>query len=282
MRRDPPTESTSNARVLVRVTLFFAASMLVLALCGALPQFVPRVSPEVVVGVVATLATLLLTAAFLRWDGLRFVDLGLAPDGRTPLRFAMGVLVGLALVAAHMGLLSVVGRVRWLPVESVDPGRVALAVAGYALLASREEVAFRGYPLRRLASGFGPWAAQILVVMVFIAEHRLGGATWSNAIIGSGLGGLVFGMAALATRGLALPIGLHAAWNVGDWARGGKGVDGVWRAVVDPAHQRAMDSLSMVLYATIMAAAFGVFGWMYVRSRRIARDTLPDLPVGGR
>jgi len=33
-------------------------------------------------------------------------------------------------------------------------------------------------------------------------------------------------MAALATKGLALPIGLHAAWNIGDWARGGKGTGG--------------------------------------------------------
>lgn len=266
MRRDPPAESASHRRVLVRVVLFFAASMGVLVLCGPLPRFLPWLAPEIVVGAVATLATLVLTMLFLRWDRLRFGDIGLTPDRGTPMRFLIGGVIGLALVAAHMALLSVIGHVRWAPVASIDPGRVAMAVAGYGLLASREEVAFRGYPLRRLRTAFGPWGAQLIVVAVFIAEHRLGGASWSNAIVGAGLGGLVFGMAALATRGIALPIGLHAAWNAGDWARGGKGGDGLWSAVVDPRHQATIDTLAMGLYAVVMAIALAGFWWLLRRS----------------
>jgi len=100
-------------------------------------------------------------------------------------------------------------------------------------LAVREELAFHGYPLQRLKSIFGIWGAQLIVAFVFAFEHVLGGSTWQLALLGAGVGSLLFGMAAIATRGLAMPIGLHAAWNIGDWIRGGKGSVGFWKPIVE-------------------------------------------------
>ena len=42
---------------------------------------------------------------------------------------------------------------------------------------------------------------------------------------------LLFGTAAIASRGLAVPIGLHAAWNFGSWTLGDKGGPGLWTPV---------------------------------------------------
>jgi membrane protease YdiL (CAAX protease family) len=55
------------------------------------------------------------------------------------------------------------------------------------------------------------------VAFAFAVEHVVGGMRWLHAILGAGIGSLLLGMAALATRGLAMPISLHAAWNFGQW-----------------------------------------------------------------
>jgi hypothetical protein len=102
---------------------------------------------------------------------------------------------------------------------------------------------------------------------MFIVEHKLGGATWENAILGSGLGSLVFGMAALVTRGLALPIGIHAAWNIGDWARGGKGSGGLWRMVVEPDASALADKVAMGSYVAVMLCALASLWWVQHRAR---------------
>ncbi|MEG9435147.1 CPBP family intramembrane metalloprotease [Edaphobacter sp. HDX4] len=71
------------------------------------------------------------------------------------------------------------------------------------------------------------WTAQFAVALVFALEHLAGGATWINAILGTVGGSLLFGMAAIVMRGLAVPIGLHGAWNFGQWTLGEKESSGI-------------------------------------------------------
>jgi len=122
------------------------------------------------------------------------------------------------------------------------PGTTALQIIIpfllYFFVACREELVFRSYFLRRLDYSFPSPFALLVMVVVFIAEHVLAGMEWKMAVIGSGLGGLLFGVAALKTRGLALPIGLHSAWNFGQWMVGFKNKGGVWRAVVEKGYER--------------------------------------------
>lgn len=255
--------------LLGRVLLFFLACMALLIAVGGLPRHVPSLPAEAAVGAVATLGTLCVTALFLWWDGRHFRDIGLAPDRRSMLRFVVGSVIGLSLVAVHMALVAASGYVQWVAVPSVNLSSVALAAIGYGLLACREEVAFRGYPLWTLASAFGIWGAQAIVMAVFVVEHLLGGDTWVNALIGSGLGALVFGMAAFATRGLALPIGLHAAWNFGDWMRGGKGGGGIWTSIVSPGHEAQASGLGMAAYACVMLLALAGFWLLYRKVNQV-------------
>jgi O-acetyl-ADP-ribose deacetylase (regulator of RNase III) len=46
-------------------------------------------------------------------------------------------------------------------------------------------------PLRRLNRTFGPWAAQVVVALVFALEHQAGCYNWTHALFGA----LLFGMA---------------------------------------------------------------------------------------
>ena len=85
------------------------------------------------------------------------------------------------------------------------------------------------------------------------------------------MGSLLFGMAAIATRGLAVPIGIHAAWNIGDWLRGGKETPGMWRLVVEPGYESYVQATGLFTYMMVMAlSTFGF--WLLYRTRQAAHE----------
>ncbi len=178
-----------------------------------------------------------------------------------------GFVVGLFLVAVQFSFVTLAGHIGWVRTAEKGVAPVTMALIAYLLLACREELAFRGYPLRRLDHVFGAWTAQIVVALVFAIEHRVGGYSWSNAIFGAFVGSLLFGAAALATRGLAVPIGLHAAWNLGTWAIGEKDLPGLWNPVVEAGFETRAVRIGMVSYLVVFSSATLAFWWWQHRPK---------------
>src|SRR5215216_5173550 len=150
-------------RAIARVVLFFVACAAVLAATAPLAPLLPELPPELVIGTVADLGALALTVLFVRWAGLRLEDVGASLGGRSALRLAGGFLLGLFLVALHSSVVAVAGHVRWVPAPGARPADTTVTLLAYLALACREELAFRGYPLRRLEPLIGLWGAQLLV-----------------------------------------------------------------------------------------------------------------------
>ena len=85
---------------------------------------------------------------------------------------------------------------------------VTLLVAALA-----EEIAFRGYPFRRLIEATGPIRATVLLSCLFGLVHaRNPEATWISILI-TMMAGVLFSVAWFRTHGLWLAWGLHFAWN---------------------------------------------------------------------
>lgn len=252
-----------------RVLLFLISCAVLLASTAPLERRFPGLPPGLLTGAVTSLGTLLLTVVFARWDGLRLEDVGAAVSRKSPPRFVVGFLVGLILVAFHVSVEAIVGHIRWVRSEGVNSLDVAASLIVYVSLACREELAFHGYPLRRLNSLFGLWVSQFIIALVFAAEHVAGGWTWSQALFGAGVGSLLFGMAAIATRGLAVPIGLHAAWNFGDWMHGGKNSGGIWHPVEIEAYRDLGDRAAMIGYVVVMLSATLAFWWLHRRTQKL-------------
>ncbi|MCU1223234.1 MAG: Abortive infection protein [Edaphobacter sp.] len=88
-----------------------------------------------------------------------------------------------------------------------------LNLAAIAVAALAEEVAFRGYPYRRLIEAIGPAGATIAMSIVFGLLHMFNpDATWISVLI-TMLAGLLLSVAWLRTHGLWLAWGLHFGWN---------------------------------------------------------------------
>ena len=260
-------EKRRQLSALGRVLLFWFTTMAILAATAPAAAALGDRS-GLSIGAIASVLTLGLTLLFVRWERKSRHEFGFYVSRRSPLLFFLGALIGLALVGAQTALTALVAPVHWVSDRHLDPLRGMVIVTTFLLLATREELAFRGYPLGKLALDLNPWAAQLIVAALFAIEHVVGGATWSDAVFGAGMGSLVFGMAALATKGLALPIGIHAAYNIADWARGGKGGDGLWRAVVAPGSEQTAQFVGMASYVAVMAIALLAL-WM--TGRRIER-----------
>jgi len=84
-----------------------------------------------------------------------------------------------------------------------------------------EELLFRGFLFQRLMAGIGEWPTLILMSALFAAGHLTNPEVNQDTIVFATLdimlGAIVFGLAYIKTKSLALPIGLHLGWN---WVQG--------------------------------------------------------------
>lgn len=72
-----------------------------------------------------------------------------------------------------------------------------------------------------------------------------------------------------------MPIGMHAAWNFGQWALGEKDVPGLWRAVAQSGFESKMERANSISYIVVIVAVTLVFWRWY--SRNVSRRSLADI-----
>ena len=268
-------DTTRRWLALGRVVVFVIACAAILASASPIGSKLRGKWPELVTGTLASLGAFGLTVLFVRWEKLRLADVGAAINARSVLRFAFGFILGVSFVALWAALSEVASPIQWVRASGGGFPGVPVALAAYLVLACREELAFRGYPLRLLNRLFGLGFAQIFVAAVFTAEHKLGGLSGMRALIGAAVGSLLFGMATLATRGLAVAIGVHAAWNFGQWALGLRGGSGFWRPVVSEGLEASVDLIGTIIYLAVFGSATLAF-WLWLRRG----STKSELPRG--
>jgi uncharacterized protein len=102
-------------------------------------------------------------------------------------------------------------------------------IAILAVAALVEEVAFRGYPFRRLIEAIGPVMATITMSVLFGLLHALNPEATLVSVLVTMLAGVFLSLAWLRTHGLWLPWGLHFAWNASMGVLFGLPVSGITR-----------------------------------------------------
>jgi membrane protease YdiL (CAAX protease family) len=161
-----------------RVLLFFLGCAFLLAVAAPMTRSLPGQWSLLILGAGTSVATFTLTVLFVRWEKLRLADVGAAAGRESLTRLVLGFVVGLFMVALQSSFVRLSGHIEWVRTPGVSLAPIALTLFTYLLLASREELAFHGYPLRRLERFFGTWTAQLIVAFVFAMEHRVGGYSW--------------------------------------------------------------------------------------------------------
>jgi membrane protease YdiL (CAAX protease family) len=169
---------------------------------------------------ISTLLALGLNWAALLLENRPLASIGFRFDSRWARELGLGLLVGGALIGLSALALQALGGFVWEPNPLVNWRSMLAACGFYLLVAVNEEVTYRGYPFQRLIEGLGPWGAQFLFAGFFALVHwsnpgilQAGPALKAVTTLNIALAAILLGLAYLRTRSLALPIGIHWAWN---------------------------------------------------------------------
>src|SRR5438046_5721863 len=194
---------------LVRVVLFCLLCAIALATFSALTKDFLTEWKQHLLLIITIAITYGLTILFVKWEKLRLKDVGVVASSMTFKKVVIGFGIGLFMTLLHLAFVLLFGHYKITLTSSISSYTIIFYLTLYILVAIREELAFRGYPLFSLNYGFGLWTSQLIILVIFSLEHIAGGMTWIQAFLGAGTGALLFGFAALKTNGIALPIGLH-------------------------------------------------------------------------
>ena len=214
-----------RSRRVFQMALFVTSVAWVLAAQGLATRAASGISVAFNVGAERHLLSSLFFL-FLLWVGftlLQSISLGPAtarevlglPQRATSRReWTIGAAIGWGAVAVAVLPMALAGTLHvqfWTGFRSYELAVINLLTLGAAALA--EEIAFRGFPYRRLIEAIGPVKATVIMAFLFGALHLLNpDATWVSTLI-TMLAGVLLSIAWLRTRGLWLPWGLHFGWN---------------------------------------------------------------------
>jgi membrane protease YdiL (CAAX protease family) len=156
-------------------------------------------------------------------------DLFGAFDARWLGQLAIGGALGAAVMAVPALIMTAFGLVAW---RLSPDGFSALgpALLLFLAVAVTEELMFRGFVFQRFIDGLGAWPAQLIVAAFFVLTHSAAlqdaGALAPMAGVNIFIASIMFGLAYLRTRSLAMPIGIHLMANFVQGGVLGFGVSG--------------------------------------------------------
>ena len=158
-----------------------------------------------------------------------FTELTGAISGLWIKNLIAGISLGAALMILPALFLYLGGWLSW-QVSATDVMALLSAAGLFISVAIAEEFLFRGFVFQRLIAGIGVWAAQLIMAGYFLLIHLnnpgMTGSIKLFASVNIFLASIMFGLAFIKTKSLAMPIGLHFMAN---WVQGtllGFGVSG--------------------------------------------------------
>jgi hypothetical protein len=140
-----------------------------------------------------------------------------------------GLLIGAALMVLPALLLTVLGYIHW-QANAFSFSTILSGFSIFLLAAIAEELLFRGFMFQRLIQAFGKWPAQLIVAALFLLTHAnnpgMTGTVKTMASINIFVASMLFGIAYIKTKSLAMPLGLHFMANYMQGTVLGFGVSG--------------------------------------------------------
>jgi membrane protease YdiL (CAAX protease family) len=200
--------------ILVKSLLFICLFMALLAVGALLQMMLPIINNKLMYGILGTIGALIAVWIFLKAEKQPYNSVNLVWERKTLLRFLYGLIIG-----------TVIFIIVVLPLFAFSNLTIKFDTSGFHCsslmlyvtlvpLALMEEIGFRSYPQVRLHKTFGVWTSQIVVAIAFGIYHVLNGWGLYGSFTGPFVWAFVFGLAAIWSRGIAMPTGIHLALNI--------------------------------------------------------------------
>lgn len=201
--------------VTVTCILYWTLFILLLVAAGMMVNtLIPPKWERYGYGITGTIAAMLATWIMLRYENKSFKDYGFTWRKDTIVKFMKGILIGSAIFLLIIIILllftdlSIAQRNKpWDPFS-------AFWYFSIIPLALMEEIAFRSYSFIKLNKIFGLRITQLIVAIAFALYHIIQGWDFQVAFLGPAIWAFVFGLAAIWSKGIAVPTGIHVALNL--------------------------------------------------------------------
>ncbi|MVT10661.1 CPBP family intramembrane glutamic endopeptidase [Chitinophaga tropicalis] len=258
--------------VLLRVLIYLGVNYLLIFLVQVITGFL-HLKGEVVFNPILGVALLIFTRFILTIEGKSFKDIGCVTGNRQDnLYLLSGTMAGgLMLVISALSMQLLTGF-HWVN----NPGfRWYEVLTSFVTVFSSvfvQELAFRGYTFRLMLDKWGEWPAQLVTALLFGCMHINEGMHVNEillAILNTGAGSLLFGLAVIKTKRLHLAVGIHFGWNYAQYllprhsSQNGHGI-----LLVEAGNFDMSIFLWMAPYLTLMIIAFFVLRFGIKTSRQ--------------
>jgi len=166
---------------------------------------------------------LVLTFLGLSWVFVRFVDhrdfstLGLTLQPGWGRELSTGLAFGTALQLIVFAILAATHSVHYSPAGGYTPHfwkQAAASVLLFAIAATVEELAFRGYALQWLMWSVGTAGALVISSVLFGIGHLLNPGATIFSTLNTALAGILLAVPYVRTRSMWMQIGVHWSWNL--------------------------------------------------------------------
>lgn len=195
-------------------------------------SFLPDNLERLTHGIIGTFAAFLTTVIFLKFDKKRFSDIGLTFKQNSLIKFFAGVLAGIIIMGLLATAVMYFSDIKIEVNQRSNIWHFLLATSPLILLAFMEELGFRAYPLIILKDKVGIRLSIIITSILFALYHIVNGWAVATSFLGPAVWGLVFGLAAIYSTGIAMPTGIHYAANLTTSAFGAaNNTDSIWTII---------------------------------------------------
>lgn len=264
-----------SARIstLLKCLVFWVLFLLVLLVTGRFlrPLFPPNWE-QFVYGTGGSAGAFLITWLFIRNEGKSLRSYALNWEIGSGARFFKGIFWGAAIFAVIIMALLFFGGLQ-IQRSSQEWEPVTILWYLYILpLAFMEELAFRSYPFLKLKKVFGLRYTQFIVAIAFALYHVVNGWGWAIAFLGPGTWAFIFGIAAIWSKGIAMPTGIHLALNVSQQLVGMKGgaATPLWeltsKVSVAPGSSGVADTIGLLIQILVLITGL-LLTEMYIRKK---------------
>lgn len=207
--------NSPELNAVLKTVIFWAVFLVLLFLAGSqLGTMLPARWERFAYGILGTIAAFFAVWIMLKIEKRTFSDYGLCWQKDTFLKFIKGLFIGAVILSTIILILLVFTQYKL----TANPSRLYPLSAFWYLsiipLALMEEIAFRSYPFLKLKNVFGLRSTQVIIAVVFALYHFIQGWEFQLSFLGPGIWAFVFGLAAVWSKGIALPTGIHVALNL--------------------------------------------------------------------
>ena len=188
-----------------RIILTIGVAVVAIAVATIVPTNAV-LSPLVIYGIMTV--ALILVEYYRRGGSLLTTGLGLT--AATPKH----VLIGFATAIGALGVIGGVALAIGANFEVGTSGIEAAGIIGLLAASAGEEIVFRGTIFEAIRERFGPFYAVGIMAAFFGLSHAYNPGSSTLAVVNVTLAGILFGVMAVRTLSLWMPIFFHCTWNL--------------------------------------------------------------------